>query len=185
MLLVIFCIPLSAAAQHATGVPEQEVTEEIVIVGQRSVLQLRLQMLDAEKLAYDVFNSFNDDRRMEISCRQDQATGSLIRNQLCEPEFIIEVQADYARSLMDSRHFFSGNPVIGGAVPPRMPDAPVAAPSVQALVAARRRAFQARMRQVAEEHPEFLDALIEYSAARGAYEEAIGQTTRTKSGEAR
>jgi hypothetical protein len=176
--LIALFIPLAVAAQDVS-VP-QPVTEsaqspeEIVIVGQRSILQLRLQMLDAEKLAYDVFNGFNDDRRFKISCAQQQGAGSYIRNQVCQPEFIIEVQAQSARAFMDSRsHFVIHNSAQNPGAPPPA-EVPATPLHTEALIAARQRAFQRKMREVAEEHPEFLDAMVHYSEARNAYQQAVG-----------
>jgi hypothetical protein len=44
----------------------------------------------------------------------------------------------------------------------------------EAAIASQQKAYRAKMREVAEQQPEFVEALIRYSEAKARYEEAIG-----------
>jgi hypothetical protein len=175
-VILLVSIPLYALAQDNNASTEnsgEAKPEEIEVIGQRSLIQLRLQMEDAEKAAYDIFNRFNDERRFEINCSTQQPTGTRFLTQICLPNFQHEAMSAQGQAfLQDFRNLYLQNecqtcPVISGST------ASVPVP-VEAATAAHQKAYKLKMEQVAKEHPEFLEAIIEYSRAKLRFQEARG-----------
>jgi hypothetical protein len=154
LLSVLTCPLLIAAA------PTEP--EEIVIIGERS---LRERLLAAEVKAYDLFNQFNDEKRFEISCSQQKSTGTAFNAQNCMPTFklkALQAQArDYHESLLQYLTPIGGVP--DGSVSPQQAPA-------EMLIAGQMPAYQRKLKEVAEQHPEFLQAIIEFSKLRQQYE---------------
>jgi hypothetical protein len=165
---VAVCMPVIAQAQQdapRAPVPGAEKPEEITVTGDRNRFQLRLQLMDAEKHAYDIFNRFNDEKRFEISCSTQQATGKFLTNQLCEPAFVSEASAIHANAYLQNLQNFMN--------PEPQPDMPMLTGIPrEAAIASQQAAYRRKMREVAEEHPEFLEAMIRYSEIKAQYEGA-------------
>lgn len=170
-LIVAGLLGSSAPAFAATAALET-LPEEVIITGDSSLLNLRMQMLEAEKRAYDVFNRFNDEARFEISCGITQPTGTRFRQQVCAPEFQNQANAMHARGALESyKKTWEG--YVGGITNFLPPDTlPSPYIPMEAVIAAQQGDYKRKLRQVAEEHPEFLDALIEYSQLREQHEAA-------------
>ena len=142
--------------------------EEVVITGERSHLQLRLQMMEAEQAAYEIFNQFNDEKRFHISCGMQTPTGSRIQSDelYCQPNFEIEANRAHARDSLESfRLFYDPYSTDKSAVQTSQPAALV--------IASQQRAYQRKMKDVAEQHPEFLQAIIRFTELKTRYEDAV------------
>lgn len=145
----MLCAASVSGAQEEAQIFEEP--EEVIVIGERSTLQLRLQMWDAEAKAYGIFNEYNDDPRFDISCRQHQPTGTRISRQVCIPRFQLEATGNHAQDYINGTSQF-------------LP--------MQAAIAGQLKAYRSKIKQVAEEHPEFLEAIIQYSEVRERYEAA-------------
>lgn len=168
-LIFALCTPLCAPAQQDESAPvpeDQEQPEEVVVIGQRYTLQLRIQMMEAEKKAYDTFNTFNDEKRFNISCSLQQPTGSHIESetQFCQPAFEREATRTHGQDYFENYRAYL-DPYTDDHVP-------VLGPPQEAVIASQQSEYRRKMKQVAEEHPEFLEAIIQYSELRERYEEA-------------
>lgn len=166
--LCLLCVSLSTQAQQEELVqaPEsQRDIEEVMVTGQRNLLQLRMQVITAEKNAYDIFNKFNDEKRFDISCSMHQPTGTRIERQVCQPEFQIEATRAHARAYFDNLCDL----LCYGNLPnsSQITHAPQ-----ETRIASQHGDYQRKIKQVAEQHPEFLEALIQYTEIKGRYEEA-------------
>lgn len=161
---LILIMSLGAVAQDDT------LPEEIQIIGERSVQQLRLQMWDSEKAAYEIFNKFNDEKRFNIHCYMHEPTGSLIKRQVCTTEFEKEATRmhaqDYLSDMCRSR-CYGGGPSNSYNI------------NSAEMIARQQEEYKEKIRQVAEEHPEFLQAVIRFTELRQRYE----NETRTANGE--
>jgi len=169
ILLPAICVGLfSIASAQAPAVPgTQQAPEEIIVTGERLKFQLRLQMLEAESAAYALFNQFNADDRFEISCSVQQATGSRMKEDTlhCQPEFEIQAHRAHSRDYLESlRLFYDGSSIDKNA--------PIASQPFAAVIAAHQREYRDPLKRVAEEHPEFLQALVKYSELKSQYEAA-------------
>jgi hypothetical protein len=153
-VLIVFGILLSAvvfADGQEEASPEDQTPEEILVIGERSKMQLRLQMWEAEANAYAIFNQFNDERRFEISCDLRAPTGTRIKRQLCTPRFQLDATSDHAKDYLNSTSQYT---------------------QMEAAIASQLQDYRNKIKQVAEKHPEFLDAVIRYSEIRKRYETA-------------
>ncbi len=174
-LVFALSMPFSVLAEQARSSQAQEVQakpEEIVITGQR-LQQLRTQMMDAEIKAYDFFNHFNDEKRFNISCSSSPSINSHISRRLCQPEFEIQAMADHAADYYEnvSAYFDPANWDGNKNPPPRHLPA-------EGVIDLQQGDYHHKMKQVAEQHPEFLQAVIEYGKKRDQYEKAT--TTKGK-----
>ena len=158
-IVFALCIPLGAMAQQ-----ELEVPEEVLIIGKRYLLQLRLQMIDAEKNAYAIFNQFNNEKRFNISCSMHQPTGTRFKKQICQPDFEREATTAHGQAFFENYRAY---------LDPYTDDhTPVLSPPQEVVIASQQKEYKQKLRQVAEENPEFLEALIQYSETRARYEAA-------------
>ena len=170
-LLLSVAGALSAQAQQdetASAPESRNPIEEVVVTGERSHLQLRLQMTEAEQAAYEIFNQFNDEKRFHISCSTQTPTGSRIQSdeQYCQPNFEIEANRAHARDSLESfRLLYDPYSTDKNAVQASQPAALV--------IASQQRAYQRKMKEVAEQHPEFLQAIIRFTEIKTRYEEAV------------
>ncbi|HTQ99820.1 MAG TPA: hypothetical protein VMH83_07515 [Candidatus Acidoferrum sp.] len=167
-LVFTVCVWRGAEAQQSEPSLQRESQakpEEIVIVGEHA---LRLQVMAAEKHAYDIFNQFNDEKRFNISCSISAPTGSRFETQYCQPEFEVEAIQAHAQDYYESlRNFLNPN---GG-----VPDASVVPThaSMEVEIGRQQPAFKLKMKQVAEQHPEFVEAIKQYSELRKKYEGVV------------
>jgi hypothetical protein len=96
-----------------------------------------------------------------------EPTGTRIEVQVCLPEFVHEAAAVHARAYRENLR--AEYDPYGLDYRPSYTDQPQ-----EAVIARQQPDYQHKMKQVAEEHPEFLDALIRYSELREQYEKPIG-----------
>jgi hypothetical protein len=149
-----------AAAQPLDQREGFEEPEEIVVTGDPSDFSLRLQIEAAEKFAYDTFNKFNDERRFDISCSVVEPLGSRFKKQVCQPEFEIQALRGHAQDYLDS---MPGRSLLPGGVVNQ---------SFQPLeteISRQRPAFKQKMEEVAEKHPEFLEAIVRLTRLQEQY----------------
>lgn len=161
------------AAPGATAMESSlQQPEEVIVVGERRVMELRLAMWEAERAAYEVFNAANDERRFDISCSLHQVSGTRLKRQLCQPEFEIQAMRKHGQGFLDSYRTFLDPIYQGIGNPTAIESAPLVSMPAASAIASQQDAYRARMKEVAEQSPEFLEALIEYSEARQLYERA-------------
>jgi hypothetical protein len=166
VLLVTFLVSAPTMWAADTLPPaESTLPEEVVITGDRRLFSLRTRMFEAEKRAYDLFNELNHEKRFDIHCSTHQPTGTRIERQICTPYFQIEANAVSARgyweSLRDHLDPFSTEGTTQNVYM-----------NAETRIASQQKDYQQKLRQIAEQHPEFLDAISEYTAVRRHYEEA-------------
>lgn len=168
LVLIFTCFSFSSQAQQGDLInssPTTRVPEEILIIRDRTVMNLRLQMLDAEKNAYDIFNKFNDEKRFVISCSEQQATGTILKTQICQPEFVRTASTNHARDYLD--YLRAERDPYGIDYRPVQASQPR-----EFVVASQQKEYRQKIRQVAEEHPEFLEAIIRYTEILEQYKSA-------------
>jgi hypothetical protein len=172
LIVLVLCTPTSAPTQQNETLQAQEPEdpiEEVLVIGDRPVLQqLRTQMIEAEINAYDIFNKFNDEKRFNISCSMHAPIGSHIARHVCTTNFELEATAAHGQTYLENYRALLD--------PWTLPDSnPVLHEPVETAIARQLPEYKRKLRQVAEEHPEFLEAIIEYSKIREQYEEAISR----------
>lgn len=73
---------------------QEQPMEEITVIGQRSLLTLRIQIDKAEDRIFDIFNKLNTDDLYDIHCSREAPTGSHIRHKRCSPVYFDRTEAD-------------------------------------------------------------------------------------------
>lgn len=170
LLLASLYVAAPGAAAMDSAIQQQP--EEVIVVGERRVMELRLAMWEAERVAYEVFNAVNDDRRFDISCSLRQISGTRLKRQLCQPEFEIQAMRKHGQGFLDSYRAMLDPIYQGGQRATEIDSAPLVSRPAASAIASQQESYRARMREAAERSPEFLEALIEYSEARQLYERA-------------
>jgi hypothetical protein len=160
-----------AAAQQLDQRERFEEPEEIVVTGDPSAFPLRLQIEAAEKFAYETFNKFNDERRFDISCSVVEPIGSRFKKQVCQPEFEIQALRGHAQDYLYSMPGRSNLP--GGAVNQSFQP-------LELEISRQRPAFKQKMKEVAEKHPEFLDAIVSLTRLQEQYRKQSEILTNTE-----
>jgi len=110
--IVLFNLPSLYAQtpqqeQMNPGVEEAPM-EEIIVIGQRSIMNLRMQVDQAVDRMYAIYNEVNKDDDYDIICKREAPTGSLIKRKVCTPVFYSkeESRATQLAMDMDSRNGF-------------------------------------------------------------------------------
>lgn len=157
LMLVASCLAVGAVAQQNDASPEA--IEEVTITATRAKRSMRLQLQQAEQRAYDLFNRYNDDKRFRISCGEEASTGSKFKRQVCQPEFERQALRAHGQAYLES---------VQAMLDPGRDDegTTMSAIPMEAAIAAQRPALRRKMKQVAEQHPDFLEAVIEYGRLR-------------------
>lgn len=90
LAITVLALPLAAAAQ------DDEATDEIVVVGDKSAGQLRREVYQAEEDFYDLYNSLNDDPDYNVNCYYETATGTHVKNHVCRAKFVTDSYSKHA-----------------------------------------------------------------------------------------
>lgn len=167
----VLCLSFCCGSMQAASATDRDLSlpDEIIIIGRDATWQLRQEMLSAEREAYNIFNQFNDEKRFITTCDKTQPTGTRFTYQSCQPEFVRRATADYARDHLESYREFINEFVDKDSNFGYTPQMTAQPP--QAVIAGQQEDYQQKMRQIAEDHPEFLDALIRFTEAKAAFEQ--------------
>lgn len=118
--------------------PDDATIEEIVVLGEKTVPQLRREIRAAEMEIIDLFNASNSDSDYDILCRTDTRIGNQIPRTNCKARIYWEALSELAQDADD-------------AVPTNRP---LMMPAKHADV------LRIKMLEQAEENPKLLQALV-------------------------
>src|SRR5688572_18308877 len=85
-----------AFAQAASGAAAAEPPEEVTVRGRRTLSQYRLELEKAREDIFRRYNEANEGNDTDITCRDEQPTGSRMAQTVCRSQ--AENQADAAAS---------------------------------------------------------------------------------------
>lgn len=71
--------------------------EEIVVVGQQTLFNLKHKLYDAEDDIFRLFNEINSSDDMDVVCLRERQLGSHLIQRICEPAFLRRVRSENAR----------------------------------------------------------------------------------------
>ena len=139
---------VSAAAQEKAGEistepsvagiqPDDEIIDEVTVLGVRELADLRAEVVLAEDAVYVLFNDLNDDDRYDIVCKKETRIGSQIPKRICQARLYRDAVAAEAEAVTD------------GEI---MPGMKVNSTKHNAIL-------REKMAALANEHPELLAAL--------------------------
>lgn len=162
VLVLASALLVSGSASAIQDEADRGNPEEIVIKGERLLIK---RMWDAEANAYDIFNKFNDEKRFKISCSIHKVTNSQFVNQTCSPEFVLRASKEHALDYLETLR-----PPIDGAGKPLPGTVENKFSPMEAEIGRQRPAYKDKMKQIAEQHPEFVEAIKEYARLKAEYE---------------
>jgi len=179
LLVLLAAVTLGrAAAQPAleasTERPSEraEQIEEMTVVGQRPLRELRVEVQLARERVYDLFNALNANDEFDIRCRSVPRTGTRIPQRVCRPQFADAATADAGAGFLRTLFYECGavaplgnEDCVMRAAAPRAQEALVEVPAKDRLLAA-------EVQRLARENPDFRRAITEYQGIERQYEEA-------------
>jgi len=145
----VLTLPLMAAAQ-ADEATNDEVIDDIVVVGQKSLSTLRKEVFKAEEDFYSAFNKLNDNKDFNVRCFYEKATGTHIKNHVCRARFVTKAYSSHA-----ARN--------GGDL------SRVANQDANPAFATKTAQYQETMETLIDENPDLMQALVTYNTARADF----------------
>ena len=101
LFVAVLALPMAvvgqAAEASANATSNDEVIDDIVVVGQKSLNDLRRDVFKAEEDFYSVFNNYNDEKDYDVRCFYENATGTRIKNHVCRARFVTKSFEKHAR----------------------------------------------------------------------------------------
>ena len=102
VLLAVAAFPtLAMEAPEAPGAAQG--VEEIEVIGQRSLLALRMQVEAAQDEVHLLFNDLNTDDAFDIVCKEEERLFSRMRQKNCMPQYAWDARAKEGRAFADSQ----------------------------------------------------------------------------------
>jgi len=149
-------LPAPLEGTGLVGKDDSEAYEEIVVVGEPTLRNLRVALRAAENRVYEVFNALNDDNEFDIYCYSETRTGTNISRRVCKPNFVDTATTNMGQAFLN---YLRGG--LGGAQ----------APSI-AIVRFKSGILREKMTALANESPELREAMLRYDELAGAFETA-------------
>lgn len=154
LFATVLALPMAAIGQDemaSTGLAENDETiEDIVVVGQKSMADLRRDVFQAEEDFYSVYNELNDDPDYHVRCFYERTTGTRINNHVCRARFVSKAYSAHAsRNRNDLTR--------------------VANQDANPVVAEKTAKFQEKMETLVAANPELMAAFVRYNEARAVY----------------
>jgi hypothetical protein len=189
LIVLLAAMPLTGVALAQGGAaspsraevdPQREAPEEVIVRGRR-LSELRYEVQAAREHAYDVFNALNSDDEFDILCRDERKYHSRTKRRVCKARFETDISADAANEYM-SALFFACRPDSTGEFnltacmfSDASENARSRAQAVEGEAGPKRDALSDEIWHVANEHPEFAQAILDYFEFSQQYDAA---TTR-------
>ena len=165
LLVLMFSQQVLSASGDAESGRDREINE-VIVRPEQSLINLRRRVQQAEQDAYEVFNRLNDEKRFEIHCSKSAPTGSGLDGQVCQAQFEIDANTTHARAYAENLRDYLDPHTLPGTTQSHFVHR-------EALIAYHQKAYQAKMREIAESEPEFLDALIRYAMLKAEYQDRL------------
>lgn len=128
--------------------PKDEVVDEIIVYGERSLNRLRRDQDKAQDKVFALFNILNSDDEFDIHCANEAPIGSHIRQRICEPNFLVELRIDAVGDMARGGYY-----------------------SVDfATIDKKEKELQQEMQELTVEHPDLREALNEFAEKKQHFE---------------
>ncbi len=153
LALTISLVATAMCQTTSTQEGDSGVVDEIVTVGKKSLQRLQKDFDNAEAGFFDVYNSYNNDSRYEVTCEYKQALGSRRRTHECKAEF----QREYEEELASGN-----NSALGGGQE--------FAPPTSKGMRRQQEIFRKKISDAISRHKKMREALNEFGDAKKALE---------------
>jgi len=101
--LCAMLLALPASAMEAPPPHNDDPVDEVTVIGQRTILALRLQMEAAQEEVHLLYNELNTNDAYDIICKTTDRYYSKIKDKQCKPQFAWDARAqegqDFARQI--------------------------------------------------------------------------------------
>jgi hypothetical protein len=163
-----------------------EPPEEVTVRGRKPLSQYRLELEQARDEIFKIYNEANEGNDNDITCRDEQPTGSRMRQDVCRSNAENQGDATAARGflnalLMSSGSFVSGTRAGGASTPlagGTQVNANAGTGAAQGAGAAAEQAalasFEAEFRRLLSEDRQLYRAVVKYAELEGEYARARG-----------
>ncbi len=138
------------------AVPEQ--IEEIIVYGEKSIIQLRSEFNLAQERLFDVFNSLNTDDNFHVECDRVQRIGSRRWHHVCTPKFATRPWAHASGVYTVSTSGLEDRPNL-----------------MSPWVKRKNEAFWDEMARLVKDNPELQNAVTELAAKKNALDAELEQ----------
>jgi hypothetical protein len=98
-----------AQADSAAGAAPAEAPEELTVRGRKTEAEYRLELERARDDIFRIFNAANEGKGTDITCRDEQATGRRIKQNVCRTNAENAADATSAQSFLNSLFLGSGS----------------------------------------------------------------------------
>jgi hypothetical protein len=112
-LLTITALCLAALLAGRVLAQAAEAPEEITVEGGRTLGEYRLELERARDEVFRRFNEANEGTRTDVTCKDEQPTGSRMRQNVCRSAAENSADAAAAHSFLNSLTLSAGRPVTG------------------------------------------------------------------------
>ncbi len=151
LFVAVLALPMAALGQDedtSTRVASNDqVIDDIVVVGKKSVASLRRNVYKAEEDFYSIYNKLNDDKDYNVRCFYERPTGTRIKTHVCRARFVSKAFSSHA-----SRN--------------RNDITRVANQDANPVLAEKTVKYQEKMQTLIAASPELQAAFVRYNAAR-------------------
>jgi len=144
LVAAVLALPMAAVGQ------DEEAIEDIVVVGQKSIAELRKDVFQSEEDFYSLYNDLNDDAEYDVRCFYEKPTGTRIKNHVCRARFV-------------------SNAFSGHAARNRSDISRVANQEANPVMAEKSARFQEKLETLVAANPDLAEALVRYNTARALF----------------
>ena len=152
--VIVSCVFATAVSGQASTDQETapqvvDSLDEITVYGKKSLHLLREDVIEAELNVFGIYNELNSSDDFDIHCFERARTGTRIKQRFCLPNFARNVSSNSRQFAFIKSEDASG---------PYIPD--------WAGVNKQQRQLEEEMEALAKQHPELIDALVEYATTK-------------------
>src|SRR5262245_14293587 len=126
-IVVVIAGLMTLVAGPAFAQDAAEAPDEITVIGEKTLGEYRLELEQARDEIFKRFNDANKNDNTDIRCRNEQPTGSRMRQNVCRSAAEDQASASAARSYLTSLLNSAGNYVTHSMVVPNGGDTQVLA----------------------------------------------------------
>jgi len=83
----------SAAAAGIDPIASESAVEEVIVVGDQTLVGLRQELYRAQDRVHELFNALNDDDDFDIHCHMETRTGTRISRRVCKANYVDQATA--------------------------------------------------------------------------------------------
>lgn len=106
-VVLLLVLPMPGLCQGKPAQAEQApmLMEEVIVLGSKPLVELKLEFYRAEDELYDLFNSFNTNDDFEVRCYREATVGTRIKQRVCRTKLYRELMARASQRMMQGEHY--------------------------------------------------------------------------------